>query len=375
MSGHANWLAQRAAARRARGHVRHARPAPPASLDLSSNDYLGLSRDPEVLAAAGAALQRDGAGARASRVVTGTTAAHLELESALTRLTGRPRALTVASGYAANLAVLGALGGPGCRVLLDAHAHASLHDGARLSRSPLTVLPHGDVDAVTEALASRTEPRAIVVVESIYSVLGDAAELRALAESAREHDALLVVDEAHGIGVLGSGRGGVWAAGLADAAHVVTTLSCGKALGSQGGAILAADTIIDELVNTGRSVIFDTALAPAAAAAAAAAARRIDRDPGLAARLRSVAEAIAGAAGVVVQPGAVQSVPAPSPVAARLAADELAREGLLVGCFRPPSVPDGVSRLRLAARADLDPSRAASAAQAVREALERQDPA
>lgn len=361
------WLATVAGRRERDGVVRHAdvarNPATHRGLDdLASNDYLGLADDPRLRAAATAAVERFGTGARASRVVTGTTAAHDDLEHALTGLTGQPACLAFSSGYTANIGLLTALGDPDTLIVSDAHVHASLIDGARLSRSPVAICPHSDLDALDHLLRVRVQRRAIVVVESVYSVLGDAADLPRIAGLCAEHDALLVVDEAHGIGVRGNGRGAVHAAGLAGAAHVVVTATLSKALGAQGGAVLGAPLLREHLVNTARTFIFDTALAPAAAAAAAEACRIVAAEPQRVEALHRAAAAIADAAGVGVAPGAVQSIPVGSPEAAIAAATRLYERGVVVGCFRPPSVPDGISRLRLTARATVDVARARSAA-------------
>ena len=364
------WLDSRAKVREGRGLVRHAAPLPAGPLlDLASNDYLGLSRDPRLTSAAIEAVLRHGSGSRASPVVCGTLAVHADLEDALCQLTGAETALPFSSGYLANLGILTALGGPGTLLVLDAHVHASLHDAARLSRSPVMIVPHGDVDAVRAALAERMVPRAVVVVESLYSVLGDAAELGVLAEACAARDAWLLVDEAHGIGVAGGGRGAVHAAGLAAAPNVVLTMTLSKALGSQGGAVLGPPELREHLVNTARPFIFDTALAPAPAAAAAAAARIILAEPALAARLQANAARLAGIAGITRSPGAVQSIPMDSAEQAAAMAGQLRTAGMLVGCFRPPSVPDGVSRLRLTARADLSASQLEDAARLLRRVL------
>ncbi|HET7399218.1 MAG TPA: aminotransferase class I/II-fold pyridoxal phosphate-dependent enzyme, partial [Intrasporangium sp.] len=178
----------------------------PGLVDLASNDYLGLSRDARVVAAARAALEAWGASASASRVVTGTLPVHRQLEDALCELTGQETALAFSSGYAANLGVLTALAGRGAQILLDEHAHASLHDAARMSRAPYATFRHSDADDLDARLAERAGERVIVAVESIYSVLGDAAPLTALVDVCARHDALLVVDEAHGLGVAGPGH-------------------------------------------------------------------------------------------------------------------------------------------------------------------------
>ncbi|MCG2621461.1 8-amino-7-oxononanoate synthase [Arthrobacter sp. I2-34] len=352
------WLAGQARVRARRGIVRHTTPRTgwgAAPLDLASNDYLGLAADPRLQAAGIAAVGSYGTGARSSRVVTGTHPVHAELESELCALTGQPAALAFSSGYTANLGILTALGGPGTLILRDEHAHASLIDGARLARSPLAAFGHQDLDSLRRLLAQRTQPRAVVVVESIYSVLGDAADLPATARLCAEHDALLVVDEAHGIGVAGNGRGAVHAAGLAGAEHVVLTATLSKALGAQGGAVLGPPALREHLVNTARSFIFDTGLAPAAAAAAAEACRVIAAEPDRVAAVGRNAALIAAGLGIEQAAGAVQSVPAGTPDRAAGLAIRLEDSGVLVGCFRPPSVPDGVSRLRLTARADLAP--------------------
>jgi 8-amino-7-oxononanoate synthase len=361
------WLEDQDRVRRKRGVVRQTavRTGAGTVLDLASNDYLGLSTDPRLKAAAAGAIGRYGTGARASRVVTGTLPVHGELEAQLCSLTAQPAALAFSSGYAANLGVLTALGGPGTLLLSDAHGHASLIDAARLSRSPVGVFPHGDLGALQTLLAARTQPRAVVVIESIYSVLGDAADLAETAGLCARYDALLVVDEAHGIGVAGGGRGAVHAAGLAGADHVVLTATLSKALGAQGGAVLGSAALREHLVNTARSFTFDTGLAPAAAAAAAEACRIIAAEPQLAGRVLSNAAVLALICGVPQAAGAVQSIPIGNPERAASLAAELEAAGVLVGCFRPPSVPDGISRLRLTARADLTPEETRRAAELV----------
>ncbi|NVM96344.1 aminotransferase class I/II-fold pyridoxal phosphate-dependent enzyme [Arthrobacter wenxiniae] len=362
------WLASRAAVRARRGLVRGTE-LPPRLIDLASNDYLGLSADPRVIAAAARALSEHGAGARASRVVCGTTSAHLDLERRLCLLTGQDAALAFSSGYTANLGVLAALGGPGTLMVHDAHVHASLLDGIRLSRSPSVSVAHQDTAGIRAALAGRTQPRAVVVLESIYSVLGDAAPLAEAAALCGEYDALLLVDEAHGIGVAGAGRGAVHAAGLAGAAHVAVTATLSKALGSQGGAVLGSQLLREHLANTARTFIFDTALAPSAAAAAAEAARIVLAEPALARRVLGNAAALAQRCGTVAAAGAVQSIPVGTADRAASLAAGLRHAGVAVGCFRPPSVPDGVSRLRLTARANLSDGELDRAAAAVARAV------
>lgn len=353
MSAWTDWWAQEHAAREQAGLVRTLRPrgADDPTVDLAGNDYLGLARDPVVTRAAADAALRWGAGAGASRLVTGTLDVHAELEQALADHLGQPAALVTSTGYHANLAVVAALADRGTRVVSDAHVHASLVDGVRLSRGRLTIVPHGDLGAVGAALreAGRAGERALVLVESVYSVLGDTAPLVELAGLCERHGGLLVVDEAHGLGVHGPGL--VARLGLAGLDHVVVTATLSKALGSQGGAVLGPAALRDHLVNRARAFVFDTGLAPASAAGALAALGELRRRPGLAATVHRRAAEAAEALGTTVPAGAVLSVPMPSPHAAVAAQAAALDARVRVGCFRPPSVPDGVSRLRVTASA------------------------
>ncbi|MFI5876851.1 8-amino-7-oxononanoate synthase [Streptomyces sp. NPDC051445] len=354
------WIDEQAELRRRAGLVRTLRPRPAESplLDLASNDYLGLARHPETVAGAVAAAGTWGGGATGSRLVTGTTELHGELERELAEHCGFEAALVFSSGYAANLAAVTALAPHGSLIVSDAGNHASLIDGCRLARGTTQVVRHADPDAVRKALGTHAGP-AVAVSDTVFSVDGDAAPLAALAAACREYGAGLVVDDAHGLGVLGDGgQGAPYAAGLAGADDVVVTVTLSKSLGSQGGAVLGPARVIDQLVNAARTFIFDTGLAPAAAGAALAALRLLRREPQRAVRARAVAgelHARLTAAGLeAVRPdAAVVSVRAPSPEAAVRWAADCRSAGLAVGCFRPPSVPDGISRLRLTARADL----------------------
>jgi 8-amino-7-oxononanoate synthase len=350
------WLDPHAARRRAAGLRRELIPRAAAEpvLDLAGNDYLGLSRDPRVVEAAVTAVRAWGAGATGSRLVTGTTALHRALDRGLAEFCGFADGLVFSSGYAANLGVVAALSGPGALVVSDAANHASIVDACRLSRARVAVVPHGDVAAVSAVLAARAEERALVVVESVDSVDGDTAPLRALHTTCRAHGALLVVDEAHGLGVRGPGGRGLLAeVGLAGADDVVATVTLSKALGAQGGAVLGPAAVTAHLVDTARSFIFDTGLAPAAAGAALAALDVLRAEPGRTAAVLRHAAALAEAAGVPVPPSAVVPVVLGDPEVAVAAARRCLDRGVRVGCFRPPSVPEGTSRLRLTARADL----------------------
>ncbi|GGW37956.1 8-amino-7-oxononanoate synthase [Streptomyces xantholiticus] len=356
-----DWIDDESRRRERAGLVRTLRPRTADSdlLDLASNDYLGLTRRPEVTEGAVEAARRWGAGATGSRLVTGSTELHAELERELADFCGFEAALVLSSGYAANLAAVTALSGRDALVVSDAGNHASIVDGCRLSRAETVVVAHADVDAVRKTLDAHPGRRALAVTDSVFSVDGDAAPLPGLADACREYGAALLVDDAHGLGVLGDGgRGALAAAGLAGTAGTVATLTLSKSLGSQGGAVLGPARVIDHLVNTARTFIFDTGLAPAAAGGALASLRVLRREPGLAGRAREVAATLhrrlSDAGLTAARPeAAVVSVQAPSPDAALRWAADCRAAGLVVGCFRPPSVPDGISRIRLTARADL----------------------
>ncbi|WP_328917565.1 MULTISPECIES: 8-amino-7-oxononanoate synthase [unclassified Streptomyces] len=362
------WIAEQARVRAEAGLRRELRPRAADSplTDLAGNDYLGLTRHPEVTRAGADACLRWGAGSTGSRLVTGSTALHAELEAEIADFTGFEAALVLASGYAANLAAVTALTAPGSLLVSDAANHASLIDGCRLSRARTEVVRHADPEAVRKALDGH-DGRAVVVSDSVFSVDGDAAPLPGLAAACREYGAALLVDDAHGFGVLGEGgRGAVHAAGLAGAPDVVCTATLSKAMGAQGGVVLGPAAVIEHLVNAARTFIFDTGLAPAATAAALAALRVLRREPERADRARAVARdfhrRLTGAGFDAVAPDScVVSVRAPSPEAAFGWAARCRDEGLAVGCFRPPSVPDGVSRLRLTARCDLTDRQVAAA--------------
>ncbi|MCX0242601.1 8-amino-7-oxononanoate synthase [Streptomyces drozdowiczii] len=368
-----DWIDDEARRRADAGLVRRLRPreAEAEPLDLASNDYLGLTRHPEVTSAAADAARRWGGGATGSRLVTGSTALHAELERELAAFCGFEAALVLSSGYAANLAALTALTGRGALIASDAGNHASIVDGCRLSRAETAVVPHADPEAVRKTLRGHGG-RKLAVTDSVFSVDGDAAPLAALAAVCRAEGAALLVDDAHGLGVLGEGgRGALDAAGLAGDADVVATLTLSKSLGSQGGAVLGPARVIDHLVNTARTFIFDTGLAPAAVGAALGGLRLLRREPERALRARTVAtalyEGLTAAGLTAVRPdAAVVSVRAPSADAAVRWAADCRTAGTAVGCFRPPSVPDGISRLRLTARADLTDEQIARAVETVR---------
>jgi 8-amino-7-oxononanoate synthase len=380
------WLEAHAQQRRQAGLRRGLRPRPAVAteLDLASNDYLGLSQHPDVIDGGVDALRTWGAGATGSRLVTGNTQLHEELESSLAEFIGAAAGLVFSSGYTANLGAVVGLSGPGSLLVSDAYSHASLVDACRLSRARVVVAPHRDIDAVDAALASRVEERAVVVTESVFSTDGALAPLRQLHDVCRRHRALLIVDEAHGLGVRGAGgRGLLHELGLSGAPDVVMTTTLSKALGSQGGAVLGSTAVRDHLIDAARPFIFDTGLAPAAVGAALAALRvlaieswrpaavlrhagtlaqicdlALGDDAGRAAARGGDTSRLRGRAGQLmsdVPQSAVVSVILGAPEVALAAATACLDAGVRVGCFRPPTVPAGTSRLRLTARASLDP--------------------
>ena len=378
------WLEAHAQQRRQAGLRRALRPRPAVAteLDLASNDYLGLSQHPDVIEGGVDALRTWGAGATGSRLVTGDTLLHEELESRLAEFVGAAAGLVFSSGYTANQGAVVGLSGPGSLLVSDAYSHASLVDACRLSRARVVVTPHRDVDAVDAALATRDEERAVVITESVFSADGALAPVRELHDVCRRHRALLIVDEAHGLGVRGGGRGLLHELGLIGAPDVVMTITLSKALGSQGGAVLGSVAVRDHLIDSARTFIFDTGLAPAAVGAALAALRvlatetwrpravlqhaatlaqicdvALGDDAGRGAGRGGSTSRLRGRAGQSsphIPQSAVVSVILGAPEVALAAATACLEAGVRVGCFRPPTVPTGTSRLRLTARASLD---------------------
>ncbi|OBF03213.1 8-amino-7-oxononanoate synthase [Mycobacterium sp. ACS4054] len=351
------WLEAVEKQRREAGLRRSLRPRPAVAteLDLASNDYLGLSQHPDVIEGGIAALRMWGAGATGSRLVTGDTELHQQFEAELAEYVGAASGLLFSSGYAANLGAVVGLSGRGSLLVSDALSHASLVDACRLSRARVAVTGHRDVDAVEAALAGRDEERAVVITESVFSADGALAPLRELHEVCRRHRALLLVDEAHGLGVRGAGRGLLHELGLAGAPDVVMTTTLSKALGSQGGVVLGPAAVRAHLIDAARTFIFDTGLAPAAVGAARSALNVLRAEPWRPEAVLRHARVLADACGVPVAPqSAVVSVILGDPEVALAAAIACLDAGVKVGCFRPPTVPAGTSRLRLTARASLD---------------------
>jgi 8-amino-7-oxononanoate synthase len=358
----AGWLEaleRRARLRAKAGLTRQLRPrgAGDTVVDLAGNDYLGLARHPAVIAAAVQALQVYGLGATGSRLVRGSTDAHTDLEAELAGWLGAGAALVYSSGYLANLGAVRAVAGPQTLLVADAHNHASLIDGCRLSGAQTVVAGHADPDQVAATLDTALEAApgrpTVVITESVFSVDGDLAPLAELHAVARARGAILLVDDAHALGVTGpQGAGAVAAAGLAGEPDVVVTATLSKALGGAGGVVAGPPALIRHLVDTGRTFIYDTAPPPAVVAGVRAAltiARGADDLRAVLAERAAVAVHRLRDAGLLVPTpaGGVVSVGAPGPEAALAWAADCRDRGVAVGCFRPPSTPDGTSRLRL----------------------------
>jgi 8-amino-7-oxononanoate synthase len=320
-------------------------------INLCANDYLGLATDPGLIEAARRGLA-DGTGAGASRLVTGTQPAHARLEAALARFEHAEAAVLFNSGYMANVGVVQTLAGPEDAVFSDALNHASLIDGARLSRAAVKVYRHLDVDHLALLLTETPARRQVVVTDTVFSMDGDLAPLEALVGLCERTGALLVADEAHATGVYGATGGGLCAhLGLQDRVDVrVGTLS--KAAGSFGAFAAGSRALCDLLINQARAYVFTTALPPSVCAASEAALERIAADHGLRERLwHNIRHFAAGlrALGLPAEPRSpIFPVIAGTPERALGLSAGLRRRGVLVKAIRPPTVPEGTSRLRIA---------------------------
>jgi 8-amino-7-oxononanoate synthase len=318
-------------------------------LSFSCNDYLNLTQHPAIKAAAIAATERYGVGSGASRLVTGNHPLHAELEARLARLKGTEAACVFGSGFLANTGIIPALAGPDDLVLLDELAHACLWAGARLARATVLAFRHNDVDHAEALLRTHRarHPRALIATDGVFSMDGDLAPLAGLGQIARRHDAWLLSDDAHGIGVVGGGRGSSFAGPEpADVPLQMGTLS--KAIGAYGGYLCASRPVIELMHNRARTLIYSTGLPPATVAAAIAALDLIARDPDYAARPLAKAQAFTRLAGLPPAQSPIVPIVLGDAQAALAASRMLEREGFLVVAIRPPTVPEGTARLRLA---------------------------
>lgn len=322
-------------------------------INFSGNDYLGLAGDATVAAALAEAAGRHGAGSGASALVSGYHPEHQALEQELADFLQREAVVLCSSGYLANLAVATTLAGRHDRIVQDRLCHASLIDGARLSGARLQRYAHADAGAAQRLLAAGGAGHALLVTDGVFSMDGDTAPLAALAACASEHAAALVVDDAHGIGVLGpEGRGATAAAGLGMREVPVLVGTLGKALGGCGAFIAGSRSLAEHLVNEARSYIYNTALPPAMAAASRVALRilreqawRRERLHGHIARFREGAR-LRGIA-LVESASPIQPLLLGTEADALACSAALAERGLLVTAIRPPTVPAGTSRLRI----------------------------
>lgn len=319
---------------------------------LSSNDYLGLATHPEVKRAAIHATERYGTGSGASRLVSGTLPPHSDLETSLARFKGTDAALLFGAGYLANIGIIPNLIGQGGLILADRLCHASLIDGCRLSRADLRVFDHRDCTHLESLLRRRSTNRpTLIITEGIFSMDGDLAPLPDLASLAERYDATLYVDDAHGTGIMGStGRGTIEHCGLEGRIPFhMGTLS--KALGSHGAYIVGPHDLIQYLINVTRSFIFTTALPPAIAAAASAAVAIIQHEPERRTRLWSNRQRLFDGMerlGFRMTPTVSPILPIVVGDAATTSAfaERLLNHGIYASAIRPPTVPNGTSRIR-----------------------------
>ncbi len=325
-------------------------------VNFSSNDYLGLAGEAALVRAARGALDRHGVGAGASRLVTGTSDEVSALERELAGLHGAPAALVFNSGYAANTGIIPALVGRGDAVFSDELNHASIIDGCRLSRAEVVVWRHRDLNDLEQKLGAGRWRRRLIVSESVFSMDGDLAPLDGLRRLARARDAILMVDDAHAVGV--SGPGGLGHGRAVDAEVVVATL--GKAFGTAGAYVLADVRLAQFLWNSSRSLVFSTALPASVCAASRAAVAWFARAEGQERRrmLHCVMESVRGELariGIAVAPdlpGPILPIIVGDDRRAVACTDALLEHGVLVQAIRPPTVPVGTARLRIAVSAD-----------------------
>jgi len=317
-------------------------------LSFSCNDYLNLTQHPAIKKAAIAAVERYGAGSGASRLVTGNHPLYAELEARLARVKDTQAAVVFGSGYLANAGIIPVLIGRNGLVLIDELAHACLFAGSQLSRGKVLTFRHNDLDHARELLAEHraAHDRALIVTDGVFSMDGDLAPLAGLNALADEHDAWLMSDDAHGLGVVGGGRG----SSFVGNSHIPVPLQMGtlsKAIGAYGGYLCASEAVVDLIRNRARTLIYSTGLPPSCVAASIAALDLIEREPGYAALPVQKAKAFTHAAGLPEAQSPIVPVIVGAEEATLAASLMLADEGYLAAAIRPPTVPEGTSRLRL----------------------------
>jgi len=335
------------------GHGAHIVVEGQRCLNFCSNDYLGLAGDARVAAAAARALQH-GTGSGAAALVSGYNREHAQLEEALAAATGRPRALLFSSGWAANLGVLRALLGRSDRLIADELNHASLIDGGRLSGAQALRVAHGDAAGFATALASPFEGQTLLATDSVFSMDGDIAAVSELAALCTRHGAALLVDDAHGFGVLGGGRGVLFETAGEPVAADIYMAGFGKALGTAGAFVAGSEALIEFLIQRARTFVFSTAPPPALAAASRAALALVLGEDGdqrrawLAASIQRFRSACAQR-GIALSPSttAIQPLVLGAESRALAVSQALFERGYWVAAIRPPTVPAGTARLRI----------------------------
>ena len=344
-----------------RRHLRTVMSAPTGTINLDgrdvvllgSNNYLGLSTHPQVIAAAIEATQTFGTGASGSRLISGNSELYTTLETNLAKTKHTEAALVFSSGYAANTSIIPILAGEGDLILSDSLNHASIIDGCRLSRATRKVYRHCDVDHLRTLLSESTEfRRRLIVTDGVFSMDGDIAPLPDIYEVATHYDAMLLVDDAHGFGVLGKDGSGTVSHFALDGESIIQMGTLSKAVGALGGYIAGSRALIELLINKARGFIFTTGLPPATLAAANAALNIIRSSPELRQGLFSHARCLKTALthlGYTLLPSETQILPVVlgSPQQATSIADALLAEGVFAPAIRPPAVPPDTSRLRL----------------------------
>ncbi len=322
-------------------------------LSFCSNDYLGLANHPEVVKAMRDGADYWGAGSGASHLVNGHSAAHHALEEELAAFTARPRALLFSTGYMANMGVIAALCGRGDYVFEDRLNHASLLDGGLLSQARLQRFAHGDANALNKKLAERDSGEMLVVTDGVFSMDGDIAPLPELAAKAKQHNAWLMVDDAHGFGVLGANGGGCvehFGLGMDEVPILIGTL--GKAFGTFGAFVAGSEEMIEYLIQKARPYIYTTALPPAVAEATRASLKLLQEDQWRREKLQTLIKQFRKGASEL----GLQLMNSDTPIQplligdndkAMAMSDALLKQGILISAIRPPTVPEGTARLRV----------------------------
>ncbi|MBL3555021.1 MULTISPECIES: 8-amino-7-oxononanoate synthase [Marinobacter] len=321
-------------------------------LSFCSNDYLGLASHPDIVRAATEAMSHTGLGGAASHLICGHHEGHHQLEVRLAAFTRRSSALFFSTGYMANMGVISALAGRGDTIFSDRLNHASIIDGCILSRARVRRYPHGDIEALASMLAS-TGGHKLVVTDGVFSMDGDVAPLKELAALCRAHDALLVVDDAHGMGVLGPhGRGSIAELGLSEEDVPVLIGTLGKAIGTSGAFVAGPKLLMDYLVQKARTYIYTTAMPPAIALATCASIDLIEREDTRRNHLHVLIRDFRRGASEL----GYELMPSRTPIQPILVGDNwsalalseaLEQRGLMVTAIRPPTVPEGEARLRV----------------------------